>query len=386
MLRILSFLALGFLTGGAILNGVTGDPDFLWIWVTALPVTIILGSFAPVARSVRVTVKPSAGDSAKALAEGRAALARVTRVVRTAASVENVPFCRVGLVIAPRDRAPYETVIRTPVDMFAMARYQPGTPVVVGRHSLDRPDVWIIDTPDTTWRNALEESGETVPTSAPVWKPDPGTAPGAFGIGPRALPLRLAVFALAFAVGLGGPIAVNWDQLTSSTGDFVREEGAQDAVDALIEVMGDSQVVDLSLFGDFVLTTAPTTPGAVTADDFQYRYGAAERTGPTMIQPEDLAAELFDLHELDLGLIPSLTAAAERATGITGDDSAAVLISRGTAMSTEFETTPGPIEISVSLSDEYFHGSYVTDVTGAVLRMWGGHPDSDAYKAEHADD
>ncbi|GIG69481.1 hypothetical protein [Phytomonospora endophytica] len=385
MLRILFFLGLGFLVGGIALTATTGDTDFIWMWTTALPVTIILGVFTMLGASMRRLATPTPGETAGAVAEGRVALARVVSIDRTGTRINDVLVCRVGLVVAPRERAAYRTEVRMLVDPVAMPRFQPGQIKVAGRHALDRPEVWIIAEPDSTWRNAAEEGGAAVPAHAPEWKSDEN-APGVgrqpiIGVGRRGRGARMAVYAVVFALAAGIPVALNWKQVTASN-DFVYGDDAPTAVEELIKVMGDSKVVDITFHDDFVTVEAPSVPGAVTIDDFTYRYGEAEREGPTLIQPDDLAMELFDLDDVDFTVFPAISAAAVRATGIDDTESPLIVVSRGSSS----DGVPGPIEIGVSLSDEYFSGYYTTDAKGNLLSMSGGRPESDAYKAEHAED
>ncbi|HEY1106274.1 MAG TPA: hypothetical protein VGE78_09005, partial [Agromyces sp.] len=349
------------------------------------PVTIIAGVFTMIGSSFRRLATPSPVESATALGEGRAALARIVSIERTGTTINDVPVCRIGLIVAPRDRAAYRTEIRMLVDPVAMPRFQPGQVTVVGRHALDRPEVWIIAEPGPSWRNAAEEGAASIPATAPEWKADKN-APGVgrqpiIGMGAKGRPARLAVYAVAFALAAGVPVALNWKQVTASD-DFVFGDDAATAVSELIAVMGDSKVVDITFHDDFVTAEAPSEPGAVTIDDYMYRYGEAEREGPTLIQPDDLAMELFDLDDVDFSVFPAISAAAVRATGITDGESPLIVVSRATSS----DGVPGAIKINVSLSDEYFDGYYTTDAKGNLLSMSGGRPESDAYEAEHAED
>ena len=397
MLRILFFLALGFLVGGVALNATTGDTDFIWMWTTALPVAIILGTFTLIGGTLRGVRQPSLAESAQALNEGRAAIARITSVERTGTSINNVPVCRIGLVVVPRDRPAYRTETRMLLDPIAMAQYQPGHVKVVGRYELGRPEVWIIDEPGASWRNAAEEGAASIPADAAEWKADKNAGPVGpqpiIGIGPQGRSTRRVVYIALFAVGLVLPVGLNWEQFSAVTfegagGDFTEGDGlaAQRAVDELIEVIGGTQVTEL-YFGDgYVSAVAPTSPGAVTADDYQYRHGDAERTGPSLIQPDDLAGELFDIGGIDFTILPEIAAKAAQATQITDESVPSVRLARSTVFSTDAGSAPGPVEMHVSLSDAYFDGSYITDTSGKLVTMSGGRPESDAYKAEHADD
>lgn len=397
MLRILFFLALGFLVGGAALSASTGDTDFIWMWTTALPIAIIAGTFTLVGGTLRGVRQPSLAESAQALNEGRAAIARIVTVERTGTLINNVPVCRVGLIVAPRDRPAYRTETRMLLDPVAMPQYQPGLVKVVGRYELGRPEVWVITEPGTSWRNAAEEGAASIPAQAPEWKADKNAGPVGpqpiIGIGPKGRGTRRVVYIALFAVGLVLPIGLNWQQFSAVTfegagGDFTEGDGqaAQRAVDELIEVIGGTKVTEL-YFGDgYVTAVAPTAPGAVTADDYEYRHGAAERTGPSLIQPDDLAGELFDVGDIDFTILPEIAAEAVQATQITTEDVPSVRLARSTVFDTNAGSMPGPVEMHVSLSDPYFTGTYITDTNGKLVTMSGGRPESDAYKAEHADD
>lgn len=397
MLRIIFFLALGVVVGGAALEIATGDPAFAWIWPAALPVAIISGVLTLVARQARQIMPAPPQESAEAMASGRAALAVVTAIRRTGTMINDVPVCELTLVVAPRDRDAYETSVKRLVDPVEMPRFQPGEVKVVGRYALDRPEVWIIDEPDTTWRNAADEGADSLPLTAPRWHAPKDAPP--LGRQPllstdrRTLPVRVALYALAVLVGAGAVIAPNFEQFTTTAGamftgehpeDFTRGDRQQVAVDALVAIAG-PKFTSLRFFDGFVLATAPTSPGATTLDEFQYRWFEAERQGPATIQEDDVNGLLFDVSEVDVTRIQGIVEAAMRATGIAEPDTLSVSVEREPPLDSS-DGPGGPVRLMVNVSDAYYSGWYTTDAQGAVTDMRGGRPGSDAYVAEHADD
>ncbi|GLZ80623.1 hypothetical protein Afil01_54300 [Actinorhabdospora filicis] len=388
MMRLLLFLAIGFVTGGVLFVSVTGDVDELgWYLGLGIPVIGILGSLLPIAAMMRKLPQSSRLDIPAALADGRGALARVTSFRRTGTSINDVPLCEVTLVVQPRERAAYSTTYRELMNSELRARRQPGQVVVVARHALDRPELVIADQPDASWAATLEESHGSVPDAAPVWKapdtPLPGQRKPIIGRGERGRPARMVAYVALAAIGAGITLVPNWSQFrteaaavfTEHGDDFTRNDRQREAVEAIIAVMGHSTVTHVGFYDGYVLVTGLSAPGAVTLDDYQFRYGEATREGPTLIQSDDLSGDTFDLRSVDVSRIPEYVAAAITATGIEPAETPYVGIDRFS----------GPPAIDVTVRDEYFDGTYRVDISGKLVYMDGGRPGSasDKWEKEH---
>lgn len=388
MMRLLLFLAIGFVTGGVLFSVITGDVDDLgWYLGLGLPVLALLATLLPLARLMRGLPQSTRLDIPAALADGRGALARVKRIRRTGTSINDVPLCEVTLVVQPRERDAYSVTVRELVDPVLMPRRQPGQIVVVARHALDRPEVLIVGEPDASWTAAMEESGDSVPASAPIWNapdtPLPGQRKSLIGRGERGRPARMVAYVALAAIGAGITLVPNWGQFRAEAAaffteygdDFTRNDRQREAIEAIIAVMGHSTVTHVGFYDGYVLVTGLTAPGAVTLDDYQFRHGEAFREGPTPIQSDDLAAETFDLRSVDVSRIPEYVAAAVTATGIDPTEGPYVGIDRFS----------GPPAIDVTVRDAYFDGTYRVDLSGTVVYMDGGRPGSaaDTWEKTH---
>jgi hypothetical protein len=85
------------------------------------------------------------------------------------------------------------------------------------------------------------------------------------------------------------------------------------AVEAIAGVVGTHELVDIDFYDGYVDAQAPSHPGANTTDDFEYRYGHADRTGQ---EPDGGSAPTktaeYDARKVDFALIPKLIKDAER--------------------------------------------------------------------------
>lgn len=386
MLRLAFFLSLGVLTGGILYGSVTGDPEIGWYLGLGIPVTVILGVLFLTVRSTRGLFQAAHLDIPKAMREGRGALARVAKRQRTGTSINDVHVYTLTLVVQAPDRDPYTVLTRELISEDRLYALEPGKVIVVARYALDRPEVAIVEEPDGSWLAAMEESGANIPRSAPLWEPPnepiPGQPKPILGQGPHGRSLRIVLYAVMLAIGLSVAIVPNWGQFrveaaamfTEHGDDFTRNDRQQEAVDAVIAFMGHSTVTHVGVYDGYVIVEGLTSPGAVTVDDYFYRYGEARREGPTLIQPDPLAEKTFDLRSIDVTRIPEYVAAAIAATGIEPKDAPYVGIDR----------FADSVAIQVSVSDDYFQGWYRLDAAGNVTFMDGGRPGSAAEQWEKA--
>ena len=138
---------------------------------------------------------------------------------------------------------------------------------------------------------------------------------------------------------------------------------AQD-VDAISQVVGSHELIDVDFYDSYIIVEAPTRPGADTTDDYQFRYGHAERLGPEMMQPENTKVAQYDGRTVDWALIPKLINDAERRAHITHPDSLHVSVMQSLDPRSGHAPT-----INVNVEDAYHdafvqyspHGKYLTE-------------------------
>lgn len=150
------------------------------------------------------------------------------------------------------------------------------------------------------------------------------------------------------------------------TGDY-----QQDAVDQIATVVGNHDLIDVDFYDSYVIVEAPTGPGARTTDDYQYRYGRAERLGPELIQPQDTRAAVYDGRTVDFSLIPKLIKDAERRAKITSPTTLHVSVMQ------PLDAKAGqPPTINVNVEDAYHQafvqyspkGKYLSELGSAFTR------------------
>jgi hypothetical protein len=108
--------------------------------------------------------------------------------------------------------------------------------------------------------------------------------------------------------------------------NFLTGAYQQQAVDAIGRVVGSHELVDIDFYDSYVIAQAPTKPGADTTDNYQYRYGHAERLGPEPDSASDTRTAEYDSRMVDFALIPKLVRDAERRTKTRSPTSLHVLV------------------------------------------------------------
>ncbi|MEU2202267.1 hypothetical protein [Isoptericola sp. NPDC019482] len=222
--------------------------------------------------------------------------------------------------------------------------------------------------------------------------PRRGRAQGAI----RRIPF--AVFPVLAVVGFAAALYPAWDEAgrpveTRSIGTVRAEHDAaaaaetsmftpgnlRPAIDAVLALSGD-EVTEVYVFDRWVQVTAPTSPGASTTDEWQYRDGEATREGASLIQPEpeDVPRELFDASEIDWEDVPPLFDETERLTGIDDADDPMLWVAREVWA----DEKPGEPQVHVTVSDDYHDGSVDFSAGGEVVGTYGGAPGSEAAAAE----
>jgi len=377
MLGFISAIGFG-VTAGAIIGAiVTGDPVYTITWSITLTVSILAGVFSSVGSFQRGIAQASTAQLA-----GEPALARVERVTRTGLSINDQPQLELALTVAPTHRPAYTTVHRQIVDIVFLPQVQPGSIIVVRRPDPDKANVVVQFEPPLDWAKLRDAerlrsgSERTVPlaSEATAWAAQPQTmswAPKRPGRPGRTLLLAGAFLVSAALVLIPAYGSIGRTVQAFASGDpdaagVVLGDRHQEIVDALEAETGGSEFIRIGFYDGYALAEAPSAPGALTIDDYEYRYDRTSHDGPTLIQPDDPAAALFDADEIDFSRIPEYIATAREASGITEPDSVYVFVSRALI---EDEAGARPVEITISLDSPYEDASVTFDAaTGERIR------------------
>lgn len=138
-------------------------------------------------------------------------------------------------------------------------------------------------------------------------------------------------------------------------------------LDAVAAVVGNHELVDVDFYDDYIIVQAPTKPGANTTDDYQYRYGHAERLGAEGIQPERTRAAEYDGRAVDWAIIPKLVKDAERRAHITAN-----FTTLHVSVMQSLDPRPGHAPtINVSVEDAYHDAFVMYSEKGKYLREQG---------------
>lgn len=402
VIRLLLSAVIGFFVASVVLRATGLDDGWEWAFGVSLGIMIPLMVLTSIGRSFAGSRHARPQDVEAALRENRVSLAKVLETRATGTSINDQPLCEIWLVVASRTRPAYTTTTRTVVNLGRLPGLQRGAVVVVAQLDAERPDVALLDPPPAGWQEIADRDTHvrTLP-EAPVWEAPP--APGRDRRGLLRIP---AVLFLVFAViGFGArvwPVRDEALDLVQGTPlDEVRAEAQQVAeteapevydvfspaqtqrvVDDLAAVAGGTQFTELVMYREYVVSEAPTTPGAPTTDQYNWRDGEATREGAATIQPDPgaLPDQLFDVTTVDWSLVEPLVAQLPALTGIADPHGAMVLVRRATDVNV---TTP--VEFHLSLSDDYYDAYLTADATGQVVSMHGGHPESPsaAWEAAH---
>jgi hypothetical protein len=398
VLRLLLAVTSGVLATSIVLlaTGI-GDGGLPWVVPVAAVVGAILLTLVSIGSTLAGVRAPREKDVEAAVRENRISLARVLETRATGSSVNDQPVCDIRLVVASRTRPAYTTTTRALVNLGTLPALQAGAVVVVAQLHTDRPEVALLDPAPADWRDAAQRDTtvRTMP-EAPVWEapPAPGRdrrgllrIPGVLlvvaflaGVGLRAWPERDVVTSLAQGTSLSDAVAQR-DRDRAEAASIFPAVRTREVVDDLAEVAGGTQFTEVLLFQTYAVAEALTTPGAQTTDRFVWRDGGASRDGAATIQPDpaELPDELFDVTQVDWSVVERLTAQAAELTGIDDADGPTVIVRRST-------TDEGaPLQVGVSVDDDYRDAWLTADASGNVVEMRGGAPGSAsaAWEAEH---
>lgn len=378
MLALFSAIALGVAAGGLVGAIFTGD----WIYTVVSSIAFAIGSLAGVFAGVGSFTRGMRAASSDGLTlPGELALARVEGIRRTGLTVNDQPQVQLTLTVAPRTRPAYTTVHRQIVDIVALPQVQPGSIVVVRRPDAEKANVLLEFNPPADWARVRDAerlrtgTERTVPLAeqTTAWASEPQTLAGT-PKGP-ARPWRRLLWAGVFAASAAlvllpaydtiGRVAVAWASGDPASAGVVLGNRHAEIVGALEAETGGSQFIRIGFYDEYALAAAPSAPGALTIDSYQYRYDRTSHDGPELIQPQDPAAALFDANELDFSQIPGLIAAVKEQSGIIEPDSVIVIVERSTVADASGAM---PVRAMVILDSAYEDANVTFDLgTGELV-------------------
>ncbi|MBT2448728.1 protein kinase [Streptomyces sp. ISL-43] len=148
---------------------------------------------------------------------------------------------------------------------------------------------------------------------------------------------------------------------TPPKGSLIDPANIRTAVEALRQQTGTTTFVDMRVYDEYVIASIPTAPGAKTVDSWQYRGGAAKRSGPAgTVKAGD---PLMDMAALDWDALPGLLAQSVKELGVENPSSRYLNVSPWL----------GAPAIRPYLSDEYGQGGYVLAGTDfKIKKVYGG--------------
>jgi hypothetical protein len=159
--------------------------------------------------------------------------------------------------------------------------------------------------------------------------------------------------ALIPSAGAIGRIGTNQNMLTGTY--------QQQAVDAIAKVVGTHELVDIDFYDSYVIAQAPSKPGADTTDNYQYRYGQAERLGPEQ-GPADTKTAQYDGRQVNFALIPKLIKDAERRSKTSSPTSLHVFV-----MQPLDRKVGQPPTINIEVDDAYHSNQVHYSAQGTFL-------------------
>ncbi|MGW6685121.1 serine/threonine-protein kinase [Streptomyces sp. NPDC054961] len=152
------------------------------------------------------------------------------------------------------------------------------------------------------------------------------------------------------------PKASTAKNATPSAGSLINPAGIRTAVEAFKQQAGTTTFVDMKVYDEYVLASIPTAPGAKTVDSWQYRNGAAKRTGPSGTVKE--GEPLMDMAAMNWDLLPALMDQSKKELGVEIPSSRYLNVSPWL----------GAPAVRPYLSDPYGQGGYVLAGTDFTIK------------------
>ncbi|WP_405435778.1 serine/threonine protein kinase [Streptomyces avidinii] len=148
----------------------------------------------------------------------------------------------------------------------------------------------------------------------------------------------------------------------AARGSMLTPQNIRTALEALKEKTGTTTFVDLKVYDGYVLASIPTAAGAETVDAWQYRDGAATRTGPDGTVEE--GEPLIDMSTVNWDALPGLLEQSKKELGVEKPTSTYVIVEPWM-----MDQVPC---MRPYLSDEYGRGGYVlAGIDGKVKKVVG---------------
>ncbi|MFJ6793315.1 serine/threonine-protein kinase [Streptomyces sp. NPDC091268] len=245
----------------------------------------------------------------------------------------------------PAHGNPYASTVPVPAPTTAAPRRRPvlvagllALALVGGGIGLLR---WL---PDGDEDGGDAKGGASPAASTPAADRTPGTGPGATP--GQATPGQSAPGAGAAA--------------TPPKGSLIEPAAIRTAVEAFRQQTGTTTFVNMRIYDQYVIAAIPTAPGARTVDSWQYRNGAAKRSGPAgTVKDGD---GLIDMAKVDWDALPALLEQSKKDLGVPNPTS------RYINVETWQDGTPS---MRPYLSDPYGQGGYVlADTDGKVKKVY----------------
>ncbi|WP_405486225.1 protein kinase domain-containing protein [Streptomyces sp. NBC_00096] len=143
------------------------------------------------------------------------------------------------------------------------------------------------------------------------WKADGNEGTGAAGAGSDAKSSLTPSASAPVSPAQGTPVLTSptpkgstAKTATPPQGSLITPAGIRAAVEALKQQTGTTTFVNMRVYDEYVLADIPTTPGAKSVDAWQYRGGAAKRTGPAGLVKE--GDDLMDMAAINWDRLPAL--------------------------------------------------------------------------------
>ncbi len=143
-------------------------------------------------------------------------------------------------------------------------------------------------------------------------------------------------------------------------GSMMTPENVRTALEAFKKQTGTTTFVDMTLYDGYILASIPTAAGAETVDSWQYRDGAASRTGPDGTVEE--GEPLIDMATVNWNALPGMLEQSKKDLKVEKPTSRHVIVDPWM-----MDQVPS---IRTYLSDEYGRGGYVLwGIDGKVRKV-----------------
>ncbi|MFG2995115.1 serine/threonine-protein kinase [Streptomyces sp. NPDC048340] len=154
----------------------------------------------------------------------------------------------------------------------------------------------------------------------------------------------------------GGPV----EPVDPPKGSLISPANIRTAIEALKQQTGTTTFVDMKVYDSYVLASIPTAPGARTVDSWQYRNGAAKRSGPAGTVKE--GKPLIDMATVNWDALPALLEQSKQDLGVPNPTSRYINVEIW---------QDGTPSMRPYLSDPYGQGGFVLAGTdGKVKRVY----------------